>query len=197
MFLGVSPMYAGIVFAVICCLGQLPQSPAPSDAASENVDVRYARALVKLAEANLKRAEQTNKRLARSVPSSVVADYQQDVSVAKTRLEQATAGKAANEFQVWLQRAEAERTTAEMAWKNAAAANGRSPGTFEPIDIERFRLRAEVAKLQHERGQALADSSREAQLQWEVDLLDNQVQRLKEESSRPTSHLHYSPYWRW
>ena len=34
--------------------------------------------------------------------------------------------------------------------KNATAVNGRVPGTFEPLDIERFRLRAEVAKLQLE-----------------------------------------------
>ena len=102
--------------------------------------MRYARAQMQLAEANLNRVEQSNKRVARSVPSSVVAEYQHDVQVAKTRLEQATAGQAASEFQVWLQRAEAEQRTAETTWKNATAVNGRVPGTFDPLDIERFRL---------------------------------------------------------
>ena len=67
---------------------------------------------MQLAEANLNRVEQSNKRVARVVPSSVVAEYQCDVQVAKTRLEQATAGRAASEFQIRLQR-EAERRTAE------------------------------------------------------------------------------------
>jgi hypothetical protein len=189
-------MCAAILITVVCWLGQLPQTPTPSDTGSESVEVRYARAQLQLAEANLNRVEQINKRVARAVPSSVVADYQLDVKVARTRLEQATAGRAASEFQVWLQRAEAEQKTAETTWKNATAVNGRTPGTFDPLDIERFRLRAEVAKLQLERGQTLVDSGREVQLQWEIDLLDNQVQRLKDESSRTTPVIRYYPPWR-
>ena len=190
-------MHAEILIAAICWLGQLPQPPVPGETTSESVDVHYARAQLQLAEANLSRVEQINKRVARAVPSSVVADYQLDVKVAKTRLEQATAGQSANEFQVWLQRAEAERKTAETAWKNATEVNKRVAGTYDLLDIERFRLRAEVAKLQLERGQTLVDSGREAQVQWEIDLLDNQVQRLKEESSRAATIIRYYPSWRW
>jgi hypothetical protein len=190
-------MHAEILIVVACWLGQLPQAPAPSDHSSDSVEVRYARAQLQLAEANLKRVDQVNRRLARSVPSSVVAEYQHDVQVAKTRLEQAAAGRAAGEFQVWLQRAEAERRTAETTWKNATAVNGRAPGSFDPLDVERFRLRAEVAKLQLERGQSLVDSSHESQLQWEVDMLNNQVQRLKEETSRATPFVRSYPSWWW
>jgi len=190
-------MHAEILIAAICWLGQPAETPAPSDTASESANVRYARAQLQLAEANLNRVEQINKRVARAVPSSVVAEYQLDVKVAKTRLEQATAGGAVGEFQVWLQRAEAERKTAETNWKNATEVNKRVPGTYDPLDVERFRLRAEVAKLQLERGQALVDSGREAQVQWEIDLLDNQIQRLKEESSRATTIIRYYPSWRW
>ncbi len=187
-------MHTGVLITVVCWLGQLPQAPAPSDTISESVEVRYARAQMRLAEANLNRVKQSNKRVAGSVPTSVVAEYQYDMEVAKTRLEQATAGRAASEFQVWLQRAKSERTAAEMRWKTAMAVNSRAPGTFEPIDIERFRLRAEVAKLQLERGQTLVDAGREAQLEWEVDLLNNQVQRLKE-TSRTTPHIRAYPSW--
>jgi hypothetical protein len=189
-------MHTEILITVVCLLGQITQTPAPSHTISESVEVRYAQAQLQLAEANLNRVEQSNKRVARSVPSSVVADYQHNVQVAKTRLEQATAGRAAGEFQVWLQRAEAERRTAETTWKNATAANVSVPGTVEPLDIERYRLRAEVAKLQLERGKTLVDSGREAQLQWEIDMLDNQVQRLKEESGQSTPFINF-PSWRW
>jgi hypothetical protein len=189
-------MHTEILIAVVCLVGQITQAPASNPTISESVEVRYARAQLQLAEANLNRVEQSNKRVARSVPSSVVADYRQNVEVAKTRLEQATAGRAASEFKFWLQRAEAERKTAETIWKSASAANGSVPGTVEPLDIERYRLRAEVAKLQLERGQTLVRSGREAQLQWEIDMLDNQVQRLKEESDQSTPIINF-PAWRW
>jgi hypothetical protein len=74
-----------------------------------------------------------------------VAEYQHDVEVAKTRLEEAVAGRVAGDFQVWLRRAEAERRTAERNWKNAMATDRSAPETFGPLDVERFRLRAEVA----------------------------------------------------
>jgi len=189
-------MTAQILLAVFCW-GQLSLAPETGDAVAENVEVRYARAQLDLAEANLQRIEQSNKRVARSVPSSVVAEYQRDVQVAKKRLELAAAGHDASEFTVWLQRAESEHKTAESAWRKALAVNRRVPGTFDPLDIERLRLRAEVATLQLERGRKLANASLEAQLRWEVDLLDNQVQRLKDESRRTTSTIYAYPFWRW
>jgi hypothetical protein len=185
-----------ILITVVCVLGQITQTSTPNVTTSESVEVRYARAQMQLAEANLNRVEQSNKRLARSVPSSIVGEYQHDVQVAKTRLGQATAGRAASEFQIWLQRAEAERRSAETAWQSATAANNSVPGTVEPLDVERFRLRAEVARLQFERGQTLVNAGREVQLQWEIDMLDNQVQRLKQESDQSTPFISF-PSWRW
>lgn len=177
-------------------LTQIARSPNPNNAPAENVDARYARAQLDLAEANLKRVQLSNKRIARSVPSSIVAEYELDVQVAKTRWEQAT-GQPGRDFKVWLRRAEAEQKVAETVWQSAAAANQSVPGTFEPLDIERFRLRAEVAKLQFERGQKLVDAGRDSQLQWEIDLLNNQLQRLKEESRQATLSIGVYPYWPW
>ena len=77
------------------------------------------------------------------------------------------------------------------------AVNDRVPGAFDPLDIERFRLRVEVAKLQSERGQTLVNSSLDAQSQWKSDLLDDQIQRLKEESRHKSSSIRGYPYWPW
>ncbi len=189
-------MHTEILIIVVCLLGQLTQTPAPNLTTSESIEVRYARTQLQLSEANLNRVEQRNKQVERSVPSSVVAEYQHEVQVAKTRLEQANAGRAASEFQVWLQRAEAERKTAETTWKNATAANGSVPGTVEPLERRTLSSAAEVAKLQLERGQALVDSGREAQQQWEIEVLDNEVQRLKEESRQSTPFIGF-PSWGW
>ena len=193
-------MYIEFLMAVVC-LGQVQQTfiptSAPGNTASESIEVRYARAQMQLAEVNLKRVERSNERVAGAVPSSVVAEYQHDVQVAKTRLEQATAARPSSEFQIWLQRAAAEQNAAETMWANALAVNRRVKGTFGPLELQRYQLRAEVAKLQLERGQTLIDAGREAQLQWQIEVLDNQVQRLKEESRRPTSSAVYYPYCWW
>ena len=82
------------IFVAFALLTQLAQLPPPKKAASESTEVRYARAQLQLAEANLSRVEQSNKQMARSVPSSIVAEYEYDVQVAKSRLEQATAGRS-------------------------------------------------------------------------------------------------------
>jgi hypothetical protein len=173
------------------------QSSGPGDAKPESVEVRYARAQLRLAEANLNRVAERNKQAARSVPSSVVSEYKDDVRVAQTRLQQATTGQSTNEFKVWLERSAVEQRAAETDWKNAIAANKIASNTFVALDVERFRLRAEVAKLQLERGKSLADAGRDAQLQWQAELLDNQVQRLKEESRDATPGTGLYPRWWW
>jgi hypothetical protein len=184
-------MHAQVLSTLLCLwLGQ----PAPSDA-EQNVEIQFARAQLQLAEANLNRMQQMNRRLARTVPASVVAEYQQDVELAKAQLQQAEAGSAANEFQVWLRRAETVHKTAETNWKNAVAANQRASGTVEAVDVERFRLRAEVTRLQAARGQKLAQAPREAQLQWEVDLLNYEMQRLREETTRLAPYSRSYPVW--
>jgi hypothetical protein len=190
-------MFTVMLLTAAALLAQQVQLPAPSKPTQESVEVRYARAQLQLAEANLARVEQSNEQVERSVPSSIVAEYKDDVRVAKNRLQQALAGRSASGFQVWLERAEGERRTADTAWKNAMAVNKSAPDTFSPRDVERFRLRAEVAKLQLERGQSLATAGREAQLQWQSDLLDNQVQRLKEETRDGVQDIGLYPRWWW
>lgn len=189
-------MHAVLLVTLACLrVGQLAQPPAPTDniPSAEHVEVRYARAQLQLAEANLKRVQRMNQRLARSVPESVVAEYQQDADVARLQLEQAQPRSPGGEFQVWLRRAESESKRAESYWKKAVAVNVRSAKSFETLDIERFRLRAEVARLEFERGQALVQATHEAQLQWEVDLLNNEVQRVKEEATRVTPFIRVYP----
>jgi hypothetical protein len=191
-------MFTIMLLTAAALMGQQVQLPPPSkSAAPESVEVRYARAQLQLAEANLSRVQQSNQQVERTVPSSIVAEYQDDVRVAKTRLQQVTTGAPANQFQVWLERAAAERRAAETAWKNATAVNRSAANTFAAIDVERYRLRAEVAVLQLERGQLLASAARDAQLQWQADLLDNQVQRLKEETRDAAQFIGLNPRWWW
>jgi hypothetical protein len=108
------------------------------------------------------------------------------------------------ELAVWLRRAESNLQSATTEWKNAVAANQRlakakdAKALFDQLDVERFRLRAEVCRLQWERGKTLATAPREAQLEWQIELVNNEIDRLKEELPRVSPFIRTYPlYWYW
>ena len=168
--------------------------PAPKDAAGESLEMRYARSRLKLAQANLDRVEQMNRKLDRTVPSSVVSDFKREVGEAELQFQQATTEKR-DGFDIWLRRAENAFRSATTRWQNAQTANKQVKDTIPALDVERFRLRAEVAQLQWERGKAIAMAPREVQLAWQVELLGDEVELLREESSRVAPFVRYYPIW--
>jgi len=184
---------AALVVSSLAVDGVLPAQAEPP---AENLQLQYAQAKLQLAQANLKRIEQINERLKRSVPAGVVAEFRSNVDEATLQVRQAETPDA-SEFDVWLRRAQSESQLATSRWKRAVAGNRRLKGTFEELDVERFRLRAEVARLQFARGQKLADAPRAAQLEWQVELLNNEVDRLKEERARATPSARYYPIYWW
>ncbi|MEX2113711.1 MAG: hypothetical protein WD845_11025 [Pirellulales bacterium] len=194
-------MYALLVCLVTCFAAGEFATPAPADAAAESVELRYCRAQLQLAEANLARLEQMNQKVARTVPVSLLAERKQQVAVARLRLQQAEAGEAGNPFAVWLRRAKANQSEAAMRWQQAVAVNQRAANTIDPRDVGRYRLRAEVCRLQFERGQELAGASRAAQLEWRVELLTNELDWVRDEATRimPSARYYYYsfPGWWW
>ncbi len=70
--------------------------------------------------------------------------------------------------------------SAQRAWQNATVANQHMPGSIDPVDVERLRRRAEVYRIDLVRGRALAGGTREAQLQWRVRMLSDELDRLNE-----------------
>jgi hypothetical protein len=189
-------MYCELLLAAALLWAAQAPPPAPRDAAAEeSLELRYARVRLELAEANLKRVEQMNKKLDRTVPSSVVAEFKNDVTEANLQFRQATQEAPADPLAIWLRRAESSFQSATTRWKNAVAANRRVPDTIPVLDVDRFRLRAEVARLQWQRGQKLAKAPREQQLAWQVDLLNDEMELLKEETSRVAPFVRYYPIW--
>jgi hypothetical protein len=188
---------ATILMCVLLVMGQAPKparEPAPQDAAGENLETRYARTRLKLAQANLQRVEHMNRKLDRTVPSSVVADFKREVGEAELQFQNASAEKT-SAFDVWLRRAENAFRSATTRLQGALAANKQVKDTIPAIDVERFRLRAEVAQLQWDRGKSLAKAPREAQLAWQVELLSDEVELLREETSRMAPFVRYYPIW--
>lgn len=191
------------MYVITMCLAAawLAAEPAPADAAKQSVELQYSRAQLKLAEANLARLQQLNKKVARTVPASVIAERQQQVEVARVRLQQVEAGEAGDDFAVWLRRAKAAQAEAATRWQQALAVNQRAADTIDVRDVERYQLRAEVCRLQYERGRELADAPREEQMAWRVELLTNELDWVRDEATRimPSARYYYYsfPGWWW
>lgn len=165
-------------------------------AKQDSLDIRYARTHVQLAEANLARVDRANQRVANAVAGVVVSAYQEDLAVAKLRL-QAALGEINDPFDVWLRAAEAAAKTANRQWTSSVAANRRAAGAIHELDIDRLRLRAEVAQLNLERGRALADGSPQARVQWQAELMYDELQRLNEEVIRSAPGNRIVSIWRY
>jgi hypothetical protein len=197
-------MFCPLVLTAVLLASATPETvPTPSPdkpLSAGELKLAYARAKLALAQTNLKRVEELNRKLARSVPASVVSDLQSDVAEADLQVQQASSADK-DEFAVWLSRAQGELKSANTRWKNALDANARlkdakNSQLFGALDIERFRLRAEVARLQWERGRQLVSAPRAAQLEWQVELLNNEVDRLREEATQVSPFVRYYPiYW--
>jgi hypothetical protein len=166
--------------------GAIPPAPEPGNGTPEPLEVRYARAEVDLAEASLARIEATNKRVNRAISGDVARAYARDLDIAKLQLQVALGGSKKTDFDVWLRRAESAAADAELLWRSAAAANQRTAGAVEPLEVDRLRRVSDLAKLQFERGQSVTSGSAEARLRWQLDFVSGQLDRAMEQLRQNT-----------
>ena len=152
------------------------------NAKSDSVDVRYARAQLQLAEATLRKAQDQNRRVGETISAGLLAQFTDAVQVARAQLAAAENPGGADSLAAWIRRAESGVREAENRWKRAQEVNRLSAGTVAAIDVERLRLTVEIAKLQVERGKSLASASNEAKLNWQVDVLNDDIARLKSQT---------------
>ena len=173
-----------------------PAKDAPPPDQAESLDVRYARAQVALAEANLKRLQEMNLKVANSVSADTLISFQRDLGVAQAELRAALSGDAAQQFDIWLRRADAAVGYAEVQWQGAVAANARVAGVISPTDVERRRLRLELNRLELERGEALVHGTAEQKLAWQLSLINNELRQLKDDVRQtvPTAPIYPSWY---
>ena len=131
----------------------------------------------------------------RTVAASVVEQYRQDVEVARFRLQTVLADSGQSPFAVWLRQAEAAAQSAESQWRRAVAANQRVSGAINDLEVERLRIRAELAQIRVEQGRAVVQKPAEQRLQWELDLLHDEVDRLNEAVLRYPNLQPAVPIW--
>jgi acyl-coenzyme A thioesterase PaaI-like protein len=174
-----------VAAAFTVCAATLYQSgsAAPAkESAAESLDVRCARAKLRLAELTLQKAQEMNRKVAGTLTGGLIAQFADDVQLAKLQLQNATRPEGLDAHQAYMLRAELIRHQADARLKRAKEADQRSPGVVSANELERFSLEADIAQIRVERGQSLADASPDAKLQWQVDMLNDELARVKEQT---------------
>lgn len=169
-----------VVFsAVLLLVPQWVGGAPPEEDAAPTDEAHYAEVKLALAEANLRKVQLINERVRNAVSDYVIAEFRNEIQVAKFKLQRVRNGDE-NPFPAWLMRVKTNYETARALWQNAVAANKRVTGTIDPVDVERMRLRTELYHIHYERGQAVANSSPEAQLAWRLNVMNDEIERLKD-----------------
>jgi hypothetical protein len=142
--------------------------------------VRYARAQLRLAELTLQKAQEMNQKIPETLAAGTVEQFSDDVAFAKAQLESAMRGGSNDPFDAWLRRAEIDLRAAEARLQRAVEANKLVRGAYGPTDLERMRANIELARLRVERGQALAKGPADARLSWQIEMMNEGLNRVDE-----------------
>jgi len=150
---------------------------SPSDL---RIAVQYAQACEELAEVELAMAEDSNRKVPRSVPELQLDWLRVNVSVAKeqVRIAESLDNESTIPLQLALAKATAEHLQKE--YESVRDARNRYRRSVTPLQLEAHRLKAEVANLrlamwrQHPYVPSLID-----QMQWQIDRHFEEIINLK------------------
>lgn len=146
----------------------------------ESMDVRYARAHLKLAQLDLRRVMEEHKRVPDLLPVTVIENLKRHVAIDETQLEQALKAPDGNLHEIYLRSAKVAVELAEADLKRKQKSYEQSPSTRSSLDVERAVAVVEVAKLHLEITEAKQSSlSSLMYLQWQIEVLRNQVLELQ------------------
>jgi len=152
----------------------------PAPATDTNFAVRYAEAHLLVAELTLKKAQDMNRQVPQTLARGIIDQFSDDVEFAKAQLEDAKNTGAIDAFGLWLRRAELALKMREERLNTAMEANRRVPGAYRPVDLDRMRAAIEMARLRVERGRALADAPHIAKLDWQLEMINEGLNRVEE-----------------
>ena len=161
-----------------------------TDPEEKGLGVVYAQLKLELAEVKLKSAEMRNDQIRGAVAGYVVEQRRDDVELSRQELSQAEAEAVAeaegvaDPFGNDLRRARVEAKAAVTNWRNAMKAINREPRLFSALHLRILELQAEVAQINYEQGKAVAESSPEVKLRWQLRFLQDRMERLNDEVFR-------------
>ena len=171
------------VFAVPLIASADPPTATPLDDGTkqeESVEVRYARAHLKLAQLDLERLLAEDKRHPGVLPARMIDSVRKHVAIDKEQLRVALQGPDGLVHQVYIRSAKVAVELAEADLQRKKEASKKLPGKLTEIEAERAAAVLDVAKLHLEITEKKeASLSSLMYLQWQIEMLRNQVLELQ------------------
>ena len=153
------------------------EATAPSE---ESIEIQLARAHVQLAELDLRRALEVNKRVPNTFPPEVVEVFRLHVTADRAHLEGCLSGKAADPHEALIRRAETALAFAEANLKRTQKINELMPSDANALNVERATVVARIAELHLEDTKQLdSPQSTIAHMQRQIDELRHQVLQIR------------------
>ena len=171
--------------AVILAIGVALGRTAGSAAEDENKDkakslaVECAQAKLRLAEMNLARAQQLNRKVPGTLIGGMMQQFSKEVEVAGVELAIAKKSSKSDAFQASIERVKLALRSAKDRAKVGLETHKRAPSVVTKGDVERMRLFAVIADLQLQRGQALAGASATDKLEWQLEVMGDDLERVR------------------
>jgi multidrug resistance efflux pump len=164
--------------AVVTAQDSSSPKPGKSDELHQ-AQINYAKALLKVAEADLAKADEANKKVAGTIPPSVVFGLRNDVDMAKARVKGMLGLAKDEKDNDYIPAAKDAISYAEEQLKRAQEANARVPGAVSKPELERRQAEVEVARARLEVAKLLNTAAPMEVAEWELLQLQGDVHELQ------------------
>ena len=151
----------------------------PKQNSSEEIEVRYAQAYVKLMEAELAKLNFSNRAVPGTIRPAVLEAAQVAVREAQDRVKLAKKSDDIPDHEIYVDAAKSDLKYAEDSLRKAEAANLKFGGTVSDTEMARLKAQLELAKARIEVAGNLKGASPLIQAQFELEQLREQVQQMR------------------
>jgi hypothetical protein len=161
-------------------------SPTAAASAPPQVssDARYAEILGQLTRVHLQRIEQLNAQVPGTITADDVALIQLQLKAADQLEQQAKSAQQIDWFSMVLTQAQIAKIAADLEWSRVSKVRQQNPQSIAELDAEMVHLRAELADVDFQRGQAVANKPADDRQNWALQYLVMQVQALQDKVRR-------------
>lgn len=139
----------------------------------------YAKALQQLAEADLEKANEANRRVPETIPNTVVRSLQDAVAVAEARVKLLSGEKTDQTQNPYELAANDAIRSAQQNLDQALKANARAPGAVSEGEVKRRRAQVAIAEARAAVAKHLPNASPMEVARWEILQLQEAVNDLQ------------------
>lgn len=173
----------------LCAQHSSPVSAQDSMAAEDRspsseirqAELEYAKAMLKVTQADLAKAKEANSRVKDIIPNSVVRSLEYEVEEASSRVKAMSEENEGDMENPYVALAKQSLDFAEESLQQAQDANARAPGAVSPAEVDRRQAEVEVARARLQMADLLNDASPRDRMEWQMLQLLGDVHNLRQQ----------------